>query len=63
VLLKKILGGFNISVKDAVIDTMKAAGKPLSAGELKKLTGLGRKIYFWGAGTLSIHAITECWLK
>ncbi|CVK18885.1 MULTISPECIES: transcriptional regulator [Sporomusa] len=32
-----------MSVKNAVIETMKAAGKPLSAGEVEKLSGLDRK--------------------
>lgn len=32
-----------MSVKDAVIETMKTAGKPLSAGEVEKLSGLSRK--------------------
>jgi predicted transcriptional regulator len=39
----KKLGGWNMSAKDAVIETMKAAGKPLSAGEIEKLSGLNRK--------------------
>jgi predicted transcriptional regulator len=32
-----------MSVKDAVIETMKTAGKPLSAGEVETLSGLNRK--------------------
>ena len=32
-----------MSVKESVIETMKAAGKPLSAGEVEKLSGLNRK--------------------
>lgn len=29
--------------KEKVLDTMKSAGKPLSAGEVEKLSGLDRK--------------------
>lgn len=32
-----------MSVKETVIETMKTAGKPLSAGEVEKLSGLNRK--------------------
>ncbi len=32
-----------MSVTDTVVETMKAAGKPLSAGEVEKLSGLARK--------------------
>lgn len=35
----KNLGGKIMSVKESVIETMKAAGKPLSAGEVEKLSG------------------------
>jgi predicted transcriptional regulator len=39
----KNLGGLKMSVKDTVIETMKVAGKPLSAGDVEKLSGLNRK--------------------
>ncbi|WP_234117813.1 transcriptional regulator [Clostridium hydrogenum] len=32
-----------MSVKEKVLETMKEAGKPLSAGEVQKLSGLDRK--------------------
>ena len=32
-----------MSVKDDVLNAMKEAGKPVSAGEVEKLTGLDRK--------------------
>lgn len=32
-----------MSVKEDVLKAMKEAGKPLSAGEIEKLTGLNRK--------------------
>jgi len=32
-----------MDVKDAVIAAMKEAGKPISAGEVEKLTGIDRK--------------------
>lgn len=32
-----------MSVKDQVLAAMKAAGKPVSAGEVEKLSGLDRK--------------------
>lgn len=32
-----------MEVKDAVIAAMKEAGKPISAGEVEKMTGLDRK--------------------
>lgn len=32
-----------MSVKEKVIEVMKIAGKPLSAGEVEKLSGLDRK--------------------
>ncbi|MBN2899758.1 MAG: transcriptional regulator [Clostridia bacterium] len=32
-----------MSVKDKVIEVMKSEGKPLSAGEVEKLSGLDRK--------------------
>lgn len=32
-----------MSVKETIIETMKTAGKPLSAGEVEKLSGLNRK--------------------
>ena len=30
--------------REVVLDAMKAAGKPVSAGEVEKLTGLDRKV-------------------
>ncbi|MFV0555351.1 MAG: hypothetical protein ACK5LR_11715 [Mangrovibacterium sp.] len=30
--------------KEKVLETMKAAGKPVSAGEVEKLSGLDRKV-------------------
>ena len=35
--------GDNIAVKDEVLKAMKEAGKPLSAGEVEKITGIDRK--------------------
>lgn len=35
--------GVNMSVKDDVIKAMKEAGKPMSAGEVEKATGIDRK--------------------
>ncbi len=35
--------GVNMSVKDDVIRAMKEAGKPMSAGEVEKATGIDRK--------------------
>jgi len=32
-----------MSIKEQVLEAMKSAGKPLSAGEVEKLTGLDRK--------------------
>ncbi len=32
-----------MSAKDTVLETMRAAGKPVSAGEIEKLSGLDRK--------------------
>lgn len=32
-----------MNVKETVLETMKTAGKPLSAGEVEKLSGLTRK--------------------
>ncbi|SMC46395.1 transcriptional regulator [Sporomusa malonica] len=32
-----------MSVKETVLETMKTAGKPVSAGEVEKLSGLNRK--------------------
>lgn len=32
-----------MSIKEDVLKAMKAAGKPLSAGEVEKLTGIDRK--------------------
>lgn len=32
-----------MSVKEQVLDAMKAAGKPVTAGEVEKATGLDRK--------------------
>ncbi len=32
-----------MEVKDAVIAAMKEAGKPISAGEVEKMTGIDRK--------------------
>ncbi len=32
-----------MSVKDTVLETMRSAGKPISAGEVEKLSGLDRK--------------------
>ena len=32
-----------MDVKDAVIAAMKEAGKPISAGEVEKITGIDRK--------------------
>ncbi|MDQ0088783.1 putative transcriptional regulator [Paenibacillus anaericanus] len=32
-----------MSVKEKVLETMKAAGKPVSAGEVEQLSGLDRK--------------------
>ncbi|GGH19828.1 transcriptional regulator [Paenibacillus segetis] len=32
-----------MSVKEQVLETMKAAGKPVSAGEVEQLSGLDRK--------------------
>lgn len=32
-----------MSIKVQVLDTIKAAGKPVSAGEVEKLSGLDRK--------------------
>ncbi len=32
-----------VSVKEQVLETMKAAGKPVSAGEVEQLSGLDRK--------------------
>lgn len=32
-----------MSAKEKVLEAMKAAGKPVSAGEVEKLTGLDRK--------------------
>lgn len=32
-----------MSVKEKVLEVMKTAGKPLSAGEVEKLSGLDRK--------------------
>ena len=32
-----------MSVKETVLSTMKEAGKPISAGEVEKLSGLDRK--------------------
>lgn len=32
-----------MSVKEQVLEAMKAAGKPVSAGEVEKATGLDRK--------------------
>ena len=32
-----------MDVKDAVIAAMKEAGKPISAGEVEKMTGIDRK--------------------
>ncbi|QWU17765.1 hypothetical protein SAMN04487895_105181 [Paenibacillus sophorae] len=32
-----------MSVKEQVLDTIKSAGKPVSAGEVEKLSGLDRK--------------------
>ncbi|MDF2937165.1 MAG: hypothetical protein K0Q90_2538 [Paenibacillaceae bacterium] len=32
-----------MSAKEQVLDAMKAAGKPVSAGEVEKATGLDRK--------------------
>ena len=36
-------GGIKMDVKDQVLETMKKAGKPLSAGEVSELSGLDRK--------------------
>lgn len=35
--------GDRIAVKDEVLKAMKEAGKPLSAGEVEKITGIDRK--------------------
>ena len=35
--------GVNMAVKDDVIKAMKEAGKPMSAGEVEKATGIDRK--------------------
>lgn len=35
--------GVNMTVKDDVIKAMKEAGKPMSAGEVEKATGIDRK--------------------
>ncbi len=32
-----------MSTKDTVLETMRSAGKPISAGEVEKLSGLDRK--------------------
>lgn len=32
-----------LSIKEQVLETIKAAGKPVSAGEVEKLSGLDRK--------------------
>ncbi|MDT3425063.1 putative transcriptional regulator [Paenibacillus forsythiae] len=32
-----------MSIKEQVLDTIKSAGKPVSAGEVEKLSGLDRK--------------------
>lgn len=32
-----------MEIKNQVLETMKAAGKPVSAGEVEKLSGLDRK--------------------
>jgi len=36
-------GDKNMSAKEQVLEVMKSAGKPLSAGEVEKLSGLERK--------------------
>ena len=37
------LHGVNMTVKEDVIKAMKEAGKPMSAGEVEKATGIDRK--------------------
>jgi DNA-binding transcriptional regulator GbsR (MarR family) len=34
---------YGMSVKEQVLEAMKAAGKPVTAGEVEKATGLDRK--------------------
>jgi len=41
--LKTEKGVIKMDVKEAVIAAMKEAGKPVSAGEVEKITGLDRK--------------------
>ena len=41
--IRPLLHGDNIAVKDEVLKAMKEAGKPLSAGEVEKITGIDRK--------------------
>lgn len=37
------IGGETMDAKEKVLEVMKAAGKPVSAGEVEKLSGLDRK--------------------
>jgi hypothetical protein len=42
-ILFEARGGEDMSIKVQVLDTIKAAGKPVTAGEVEKLSGLNRK--------------------
>lgn len=38
-----MIGVFNLEIKEKILSVMKDAGKPISAGEVEKLSGLDRK--------------------